>query len=125
MDEKWVGAHNTRKFGDVFKNDLPMKPSEYVDRNCFFAASTPGRRRDRAPPRRSASATCCGATTCPHPEGTYPHTRYWIAERFRDVPEDEAAQILGRNAAAVYRVDSAAARRDRRPHRPVAGDVHG
>ncbi|HMJ79137.1 MAG TPA: amidohydrolase family protein, partial [Iamia sp.] len=42
MDEKWVGAHNTRKFGDAFKLDLSRKPSEYVDDNCFFAASTPG-----------------------------------------------------------------------------------
>ena len=41
----------------------------------------------------------------PHPEGTYPHTRKWITERFRDVPEDETTRILGTNAAAVYRVD--------------------
>ncbi len=44
----------------------------------------------------------------PHPEGTYPHTRKWIAERFRDVPVDETTQILGTTAAAVYRVDVAA-----------------
>ena len=42
MDEKWVGAHNTRKFGDVFKQELSMKPSEYLDRNVALAASTPG-----------------------------------------------------------------------------------
>ena len=41
----------------------------------------------------------------PHPEGTYPHTRRWITERFRDVPPDETARILGLNAAEVYRVD--------------------
>ena len=42
MDEKWVGGHNTRKFGDVVPADLAMKPSEYLDRNCLFGASTPG-----------------------------------------------------------------------------------
>ena len=51
MDEKWVGGHNTRKFGDAFRARLSMKPSDYLDRNCFFAASTPGRRRHRPPPR--------------------------------------------------------------------------
>lgn len=44
----------------------------------------------------------------PHPEGTYPHTRRWITERFRDVPTDETARILGANAAEVYRLDTAA-----------------
>ena len=42
MDEKWIGGHNTRKFGDAFRKDLSMKPSDYLNRNCFFAASTPG-----------------------------------------------------------------------------------
>ena len=28
MDEKWVGGHNTRKFGDAFRQGLSMKPSE-------------------------------------------------------------------------------------------------
>jgi len=41
----------------------------------------------------------------PHPEGTGPHTRTAIAEAFADVPSDEAARMLGGNAAEIYRFD--------------------
>ena len=104
MDEKWEGAHNTRKFGDIFKVDLSRRPSEYVDECCSFAASTPGqaeidRRHD------IGVGNLLWGNDLPHPEGTYPHTRKWIRERFAEVPEDEARQILGTNAATLYSVD--------------------
>ncbi len=36
VDEKWIGGHYTRKFGDTFRQDLLMRPSERRDRNCCF-----------------------------------------------------------------------------------------
>jgi predicted TIM-barrel fold metal-dependent hydrolase len=124
MDEKWVGAHNTRKFGDAFKLDLSRKPSEYVNDNCFFAASTPGveeisRRHD------IGVGNLLWGNDLPHPEGTYPHTRKWIAERFKDVPQDECRQILGTNAAALYKVDVAAVSDLVDRIGPSPADVHG
>jgi predicted TIM-barrel fold metal-dependent hydrolase len=107
MDEKWEGSHTTRKFGEVFQADLTMPPSEYVNRNCFFAASTPG--VDEIDRRHQIGVgNLLWGNDLPHPEGTYPHTRKWIAQRFRDVPEDEARQILGLNAASLYRVEVSA-----------------
>jgi predicted TIM-barrel fold metal-dependent hydrolase len=104
MDEKWEGAHNTRKFGDAFRAGLPLRPSEYVDRNCFFAASTPG--ADEIDRRHAIGVdNLMWGNDLPHPEGTYPHTRKWITERFRDVPGDETARMLGLTAARVYGVD--------------------
>ena len=124
MDEKWVGGHNTRKFGDVFKHDLPMKPSEYVNRSCFFAASTPG--VDEIDRRHEIGVdNLLWGNDLPHPEGTYPHTRKWITERFRDVPEDEARKILGLNAAHVYGVDTAALADVVDRIGPTVDDVHG
>jgi predicted TIM-barrel fold metal-dependent hydrolase len=104
MDEKWLGAHNTRKFGDIFKQGLSRKPSEYMDDHCFLAASTPGvdeieRRHD------IGLGNLLWGNDLPHPEGTYPHTRRWINERFAAVPEAEARRILGENAADLYRLD--------------------
>ena len=123
MDEKWEGAHNTRKFGDVFKLDLAMQPSDYVDRNCFFAASTPG--VDEIERRHQIGVgNLLWGNDLPHPEGTYPHTRKWIAERFRDVPEDETARILGptppRSTASTSTaaVRATSVRRRRGPRRP-------
>jgi predicted TIM-barrel fold metal-dependent hydrolase len=104
MDEKWLGGHTTRKFGDAVTRDLSMKPSEYVERNCFFAASTPG--VDEIERRHAIGVgNLIWGNDLPHPEGTYPHTRRWINERFRDVPEDEARRILGLNAAELYGLD--------------------
>ncbi|HEX7135897.1 MAG TPA: amidohydrolase family protein [Iamia sp.] len=124
MDEKWVGAHNTRKFGDAFRLDLSRKPSEYVDESCFFAASTPGVEEIE---RRHAIGigNLLWGNDLPHPEGTYPHTRKWIADRFRDVPEDECRQILGTNAAALYRVDVDALSELVERIGPTTADVHG
>ncbi|HMG44708.1 MAG TPA: amidohydrolase family protein [Acidimicrobiales bacterium] len=123
MDEKWEGGHNTRKFGDVFKLDLSMRPSDYVNRNCFFAASTPG--VDEIDRRHAIGVdNLLWGNDLPHPEGTYPHTRKWIAERFRHVPEDETAKILGLNAAALYEVDVAALAELVERICPAVADVH-
>jgi predicted TIM-barrel fold metal-dependent hydrolase len=124
MDEKWIGGHNTRKFGDAFKQDLTMKPSEYVDRNCFFAASSPG--ADEIERRHDIGVgNLLWGNDLPHPEGTYPHTREWIARRFRDVPEHETARILGLNAAELYRVDTAALAPLVDRIGPTTNEVHG
>jgi predicted TIM-barrel fold metal-dependent hydrolase len=104
MDEKWIGGHNTRKFGDAFRQGLSMKPSEYLDRNCSFAASTPG--VDDIERRHEVGlGNLLWGNDLPHPEGTFPYTRYWIRERFKDLPDDETRQILGGNAADLYHVD--------------------
>jgi predicted TIM-barrel fold metal-dependent hydrolase len=108
MDEKWDGGHTTRKFGqEAFRGGLSMRPSEYVDRNCFFAASTPS--EDEIDRRHAIGlGNLMWGNDLPHPEGTYPHTRAWITKRFRNVPDDEARQILGGNAIEAYGLDRAA-----------------
>ena len=61
----------------------------------------------------------------PHPEGTFPYTRYWIRERFHDVPEDEARRMLGLTAAEVYGVDVDALRPMVDKIGPTVDEVHG
>ena len=71
MDEKWIGGHNTRKFGEAFRQGLSMKPSEYLDRNCFLAASTPG--EDDIERRHLIGVgNLMWGNDLPHPEGTFP-----------------------------------------------------
>jgi predicted TIM-barrel fold metal-dependent hydrolase len=105
MDEKYVGAHNTRKFGDAYRFGLKMKPSDYFRRNCFLGASTPSaievaRRHD------IGIDNLMWGNDFPHPEGTWPHTREWIRVRFHDVPEADTRKILGFNALRVYPFDA-------------------
>jgi predicted TIM-barrel fold metal-dependent hydrolase len=124
MDEKWIGGHNTRKFGDAFRDGLTMKPSDYLDRNCFFGASTPG--VDDIERRHEIGiGNLMWGNDLPHPEGTFPYTRFWIRERFRDVPEDETGRILGLTAARVYGVDVDALQPLVDKIGPTLDEVHG
>jgi predicted TIM-barrel fold metal-dependent hydrolase len=123
MDEKWVAAHNTRKFGDVFKHDLSMKPSEYLDRNICLAASTPG--VDEIERRHEIGiGNLLWGNDLPHPEGTYPNTRRWINERFATMPEEEARAILGENAVAFYGLDRYILDRIAQRIGPTRDEVH-
>ena len=61
----------------------------------------------------------------PHPEGTFPYTRYWIRERFREVPEAEVRQMLGLTAAEVYGCDVARLSVLADKIGPSVEDVHG
>jgi predicted TIM-barrel fold metal-dependent hydrolase len=110
MDEKWDGGHTTRKFGeDAFRGGLSMRPGEYLDRNCYLAASTPG--EDEITRRHEIGiGNLLWGNDLPHPEGTYPHTREWINRRFHEVPDTEARAILGGNAIEAYGLDETALR---------------
>ena len=124
MDEKWLGGHNTRKFGDAFRQELTMKPSEYLNRNCFFAASTPG--EDDIDRRYLIGVgNLIWGNDIPHPEGTFPYTRYWIRQRFRDVPESEVRQILVLTAAGLYGCDLHALAAIAEAIGPTLDEVHG
>jgi hypothetical protein len=43
----------------------------------------------------------------PHPEATWPNSKKWIGDAFRDVPEDQLRMVLGENAIRVYNLDRA------------------
>jgi hypothetical protein len=104
MDEKWVGGHNTRKFGNMFRDSIERKPSEYLGTNVFLGASTPTR-QEIATRERVGVRTLLWGNDFPHPEGTWPHTRESIRKVFHDVSRQETAQLLGLTAAEVYRFD--------------------
>jgi len=108
MDAKWEGDHATRKFGPAaFRSGLTMKPGEYFGRNCWMAASVMGPAEIERRHQIGVGNLMWGSDY-PHPEGTWPNTRRWLAERFRDVPVAETRSILGLTAAEVYQFDLAA-----------------
>ena len=125
MNEKWDGGHTTRKFGEeAFKGGLSMRPGEYLDRNCFLAASTPT--WDDIERRHEIGVgNLLWGNDLPHPEGTYPHTRRWIADRFRDVDPAETRQILGETAIDLYGLDRAYLAEVAERVGPTVADVHG
>ncbi len=105
MDSKWEGDHATRKFGPAaFRSGLTLKPSEYVNRNCWYAASV---MFTTEVDRRHAIGVdnLMWGSDYPHPEGSWPNTRSWLANRFGHVPEDKVRRILGLTAVQVYGID--------------------
>ena len=124
MDEKWVGGHNTRKFGNLFREAIERRPSEYLGTNVFLGASTPSR-HEIATRDRVGVRTILWGNDFPHPEGTWPRTRESIREVFADVPTEETAQMLGLTCAEVYRFDVEALAGTVERIGPTHEEVHG
>ena len=61
-------------------SSLSMKPSEYIDRNCFLAASTPGV-EDIDRRHEIGVGNLLWGNDFPHPEGTFPYTRELVRRR--------------------------------------------
>jgi hypothetical protein len=86
---------------NAFRDVLTMKPSEYYERNCWVGASTPTPSEVARRERIGLNSLMWG-NDFPHPEGTWPHTRQWVAIRFHDVPEDQCRRIFALNALNCY-----------------------
>jgi predicted TIM-barrel fold metal-dependent hydrolase len=99
-------AHNRTygMFGGSSVDDLTMAPSDYVRRNCYFAASA------FSPYERDMIAYLgedhlMWGSDYPHEEGTAPDSRLALRWTFHDVPEATCRKILAGNAAGVYGFD--------------------
>lgn len=83
---------------------LPLSATEYFRRNCWIGASQPG--PDDAAVREDVGIDrFMWGSDYPHNEGTWPHTREALRQRFHDVPADEMRLLLGANAAELYGFD--------------------
>ncbi|MFD0690770.1 amidohydrolase family protein [Actinomadura fibrosa] len=106
MDVAYDREHGTRKLAS-FGEHMRRRPSEYFDAHCFIGMSTP-KRRELAQRYEAGVGNLLWGNDFPHPEGTWPHTRDWLAHAFADIPVDESRAMLGLNAASVYGFDTAA-----------------
>jgi predicted TIM-barrel fold metal-dependent hydrolase len=83
---------------------LPLSATEYFRRNCWVGASMPG--ADDAAARELVGADkVMWGSDYPHNEGTFPHTREAIRQRFCDLDEASMRQLLAGNAAELYGFD--------------------
>ena len=93
-----------------------MRPSEYFDRNCFIGASNIIR-VEMARRYEIGVGNLCWGNDFPHPEGTWPHTREFLANVFCDIPRDETAAMLGHQRGRGLRLRRRRAAAAGRPHR--------
>ena len=83
---------------------LPMKPSEYFERNCFVGVSFPTRSEADVMRTIGIHKTMWGSDY-PHLEGTYPYTTEGLRLAFADWDPDDIRQVTSRTAAEVYGFD--------------------
>ena len=84
----------------------PEPPSFYAKRNCWYGASFPGKREIDGREEVGIDKICWGADY-PHYEGCFPYSREAMQLAFCDLPESEVRQMLGENAATLYKFDMA------------------
>jgi predicted TIM-barrel fold metal-dependent hydrolase len=83
---------------------LPLTPSEYFARNCWFGASFPSPREAESRHEIGIDRFMWGSDY-PHHESTYPYTREALRRAFAGTDPAEVQQVLAGNAAAVYDFD--------------------
>jgi predicted TIM-barrel fold metal-dependent hydrolase len=90
------------------RDDVPAqkKPSEYWSTNCMAGASFIHKAEVEMRHEIGVETITFGRDY-PHPEGTWPHTRQWLQDAFRGVPEDELRLMLGENAIRFFGLDRA------------------
>jgi hypothetical protein len=98
-----AGNRTYGMFGGSSVDALTLTPSEYVQRNCFFATELT--------PFDSGMIDFVGpehimwGSDYPHEEGFAPHSRLAIRWALHDRPQDACRKILGGNAGRLYRFD--------------------
>ena len=83
---------------------LPLKPSEYFERNCFVGVSFPSPTEAKAMKKVGLDKTMWGSDY-PHHESTYPYTTEGLRLAFSDWDPDDVRQVTSRTAAGVYGFD--------------------
>ncbi len=83
---------------------LPLKPSEYFDRNVWIGASFPSP-SEAAAIRQIGVHKAMWGNDYPHHEGTYPYSLESLQRSFSDWDEADLRKVLSDNAAEVYGFD--------------------
>jgi predicted TIM-barrel fold metal-dependent hydrolase len=99
-----AGNRTMSVFGDKVLDDLSLKPSEYIRRNCYFGASgmVP---RDVEMRHEFGVDHLMWGNDYPHEEGTTPESTLALRWLFADVPVEECRAMLAGNAARLYGFD--------------------
>jgi predicted TIM-barrel fold metal-dependent hydrolase len=104
LDFRYADTPYSSKLGD-YTSHLKMKPSEYFARNVMVGASCMPRREAELRYEIGVENIAWGSDY-PHPEGSWPVTHSQMCETFRDLPENEIAQMLGGNLVDFYGFDA-------------------
>jgi len=91
-----------RRWSKGYKIDISMKPSEYFARQIYatFIDDPEGLRTYRHFP--GGVDNFMWSTDYPHQAATWPHSREFLEEHFKSVPDQDRRKIVRENAAKLY-----------------------
>lgn len=110
LDHHLAQIRDTGRIGELRfapEHILPLSATDYFRRNCWIGASMPGA-EDAAARETVGADRMMWGSDYPHNEGTFPHTREALRQRFNDVDEANMRKLLASNAASLYGFDLAA-----------------
>jgi hypothetical protein len=105
-DRLFLGQKGAEKLSSM---GIQTQPSELFDRNIFIGSSNT-KRREIGMRYEIGIDNMPWGNDFPHPEGTWPHSREWLAKTYHDVPIAETRRMIGEAAAEIYGFDLAALR---------------
>jgi predicted TIM-barrel fold metal-dependent hydrolase len=91
------------------EDPLPLRPTEYFERQCFVGNSTMTR-ADIEQMDTQTIANVMWGEDFPHFEGMWPHTTARLRDLVHGVPESRVRALLGADLARAYNVDLEALR---------------
>ena len=101
---------------------LPMKPSEYFERNVWIGASFPSPGEAEAIKTLGVHKVMWGSDY-PHHEGTYPYSVESLQRAFHEWDPADLRRVLSDNAAELYRFDLDALSPIAAEHGPTVDEV--
>lgn len=101
---QWAGGGRTGELRLDKEAYLPLKPSEYFERNVWLGVAFPRPTEARAMRKIGLHKVMWGSDY-PHAEGTAPHTRLNLRRSFHDWDQADLEQVLSGTAAEVYGFD--------------------
>ncbi|MBW2362887.1 MAG: amidohydrolase, partial [Deltaproteobacteria bacterium] len=92
--------HAHEKWGNMWKDDIPLRPSEYVRRQVWatFQDDPIGSRMHDI----FGAENYMWASDFPHSDSTFPESRAFIEKNFTGVPDAVRKRIVCDNAVALY-----------------------
>jgi predicted TIM-barrel fold metal-dependent hydrolase len=114
---------HSRLFGPALAG-LSLRPTDYIQRNCYIGASGEVRHEDIANRSDIGVGHIMFGSDYPHDEGTFPFTGAAVRALFWDVPVQEARRMLGLNTAEIYGFDVGALMPLARQFGPTVVEVH-
>jgi predicted TIM-barrel fold metal-dependent hydrolase len=93
-----------RIFGSAARS-LKLRPTEYLQRNCYICASGEFRYHEISTHHLLGSDHILFGSDYPHDEGTHPYTTEALRAVLAGVPVEACRRILGLNAAELYGFD--------------------